>query len=344
LGAGVVAATLALAGAGVARAAIQPDSDPLDAGAALGLVESPAQALRLLLDLPEKRPAPKPPRKKARPQPIGPARVSVSRYEHTTSREVLHDQGCLAGRRDAGGLTILDFGKPSWNGHTHGTILFSNRFASNGHITHALYAFATGYVRCLPRASRARIVLARGTSNYGLALPSPYDAGRAWARETVRLSRLLEAHPGIAAHVQSAAADDIEPAWDRHFGRTRNFVRGFRAAPRRPLLYNFGSLDGGAGGIWTVAQAYYVSSGRNTRVVPEIYSRSMAHQWAELAKVAAHRYHRPVRFAGVLTQHHAHCGCSLRPHAAHQALVHALASHIGEAAPDVPLTLTNLAG
>ena len=107
-------------------------------------------------------------------------------------------------------------------------------------------------------------------------------------------------------------------------------MRGFRASPAHALLYNFGSLDGGAGGIWSVAQAYYVAAGRTTRVVPEIYTHSMAHQWAKLAKHGMRRYHRPLRFAGVVTQHRARCGCSLKPHEARQALVRALAFHVGK--------------
>jgi len=278
-----------------------------------------------------------PPERTARP----PAAVSASRYLQTTSRTELRDEGCAAGRRNVGGLTILDFGKPSWNGHSYGTILFSERFASNKAITRALYAFAVGYVRCLPHDSERRIVLARGTSNYGISLPSAYDAGRAWARETARLGRLFAKHRNLAEHVTSAAADDVEPAWDRSLRRTREFLRGFRGHPAHELLYNFGSLDGG--GIWTVKQSYYASARGNTRVVPQIYSRRMAHQWAELARSGLRTYHRPLRFGGVITQHRARCACGLKPHAARRVLQRALALHVGPAAPNVPPTLTSIA-
>ena len=272
--------------------------------------------------------------------PAAPAAVSASQYEQTTSRTELRRQGCDAGRSNAGGLTILDFGKPAWNGHSYGTTLFSERFASNKAITRALYAFAVAYVRCLPRGSERRIVLARGTSNFGIAVPSPYDAGRAWARETRRLGRLFAAHRKLAERVTSAAADDIEPAWDTRFRRTRGFLHGFRGTPGRERLYNFGSLDGG--GIWSVKQAYYASVRGNTRVVPQIYSHAMAHQWAELARSGLRTYHRPLRFAGVLTTGRARCRCSLEPHDARRALQRALALHVGAAAPVVPPTLTNI--
>ena len=85
-----------------------------------------------------------------------------------------------------------------------------------------------------------------------------------------------------------------------------------------------------------------MTAGRDTRVVPEIDCREMAHQWARLTKIALHEYKQPVRFAGVMTQHRARCGCSLKPKQARQALVRALAVHVGETAPTVPPTLTNI--
>ncbi len=269
-------------------------------------------------------------------------RATVSLYERTTRRHVLHQQGCHAARRGVAGIVILDFGKPAWNHHTYGTILFSNRFAGNRKITRAVFAYAHGYVRCLPRGSKAKIVLARGTSNYRPSVPSTYKAGRKWARETMRLAHVLSER-GLAKHVLSAAADDVEPAWDRTFHRTRDFFRGFRDAHTGHLLYNFGSLDGGVGLIWSARQAFFVSSGmRYSRAIPEIYNRAMAHQWARLSREALRRYHRTLRFAGVMTQHRARCGCSLKPIQAHRTLVRALAYHLGRSAPDVPSAVTNI--
>jgi hypothetical protein len=267
-------------------------------------------------------------------------RVSVSLYERTVAGAVLAKQGCHAGARGVGGLMILDFGKPAYNGHTYGTILFSSRFASNKAITRALYLYARHYVRCLPKRSTAQIVLARGTSNYHPAVPSAFKAGLKWARETQALQRTLEAR-GLARHVTSAAADDAEPAWDPHFHRTYSFFRGFQDAKTNRLIYNFGSLDGGVGAIWNAWQAFFVAGGmRDSRALPEIYNHAMAHQWAFLAQIARARYKRPVRFAGVMTQHHARF--SMKPVDAHRALVRALAAHVGKDAPDVPRLLTNI--
>ena len=251
-----------------------------------------------------------------------------SLYERTVARRALWRQGCRAGRTGAHGIVVLDFGRQAYNGHTYGTILFSGRFASNRSISYATRAYARGYARCTPRASHARITLARGTSNYGLYVPSPFRAGRRWARETMRFALYLRRH-GLDGRVRAAAADDVEPAWDRGFHRTHAFFRGFHSARTGYLLYNYGSLDGGVGHIWTLRQAFYVSGGmRYARALPEIYYPWMARQWAELSRLAVRRYGRPVSFAGLMTQHWRGCRrCGFRPHEARRALVRELSRH-----------------
>jgi hypothetical protein len=269
-----------------------------------------------------------------------PPRATISLYEHTTDASVLRRQGCSAAKRGVGGIVILDFGQPAYNGHTYGTNLFSGRFAGNAAITRGLLGYAHGYVYCLRRRSELSITLARGTSNYHPAVPSAYRAGRKWARETMRLARQLR-RSGLDGHVVSAAADDVEPAWDRTFHRTRDFFRGYRAASKGHLLYNYGSLDGGVGSIWNARQAFFVASGmKYARVIPEIYNPAMARQWAELAHIANRVYHRPVQFAGVMTTHTSG-NHGMKPRDAHQTLVRALAA-TGSGAPEVPATLTNI--
>ena len=269
------------------------------------------------------------------------ARATVSLYEHTVKQSTLRRQGCDAAQRRVGGIVILDFGQPAYNGHTYGTYLFSGRFAGNTQITRAMLGYAVGYRRCLAKGSELSISLARGTSNYHPQVPSPYQAGRRWARETRKLERLLEAR-GLSAHVTSAAADDVEPAWDRSFHRTRDFFRGYRDTSAGNVLYNYGSLDGGIGSIWNASQMFFVASGMKYVVaIPEIYNHAMAQQWAELAHIAKRRYHRPLKFAGVMTTHTS-ANHAMKPRDAHKLLVRALADVGGTAVAEVPPTLTNI--
>jgi len=269
--------------------------------------------------------------------------TTSSIYERTAKPWILARQGCVAAQRHETGVVILDFGKPAHKHHGYGTILFSNRFASNHKITTAMVGYARGYVRCLHRGSNARVTLARGTSNYHPAVPSAYTAGVRWARATNKLGHLLRRY-GLSSHVESAAADDAEPAWDRHFHKTKQFFHGFRTAVHGHTLYDYGSLDGGIGAIWSAKQMWYVAGGlRHTKALPEIYYSSQAQQWAELARIAHRRYHRDVSFAGVMTQGGATCHCGYGPHAAHRVLAHALASQgVGRLA--LPRGGTNIAG
>jgi hypothetical protein len=168
-------------------------------------------------------------------------------------------------------------------------------------------------------------------------------AGVRWARATNRLGNILH-RKGLDAHVVAAAADDAEPAWDPHFRLTKQFFHGFRAAVHGHTLYDYGSLDGGIGAVWSARQAWYVAGGlRNTEALPEIYNSEMARQWAELARIAHRRYHADVHFAGVMTQGTRSCNCGLRPDAAHRILAHALVDQ-GVDAVALPVGGTNISG
>ena len=254
-----------------------------------------------------------------------PHRTTLSLYERDVKPSHLAAQGCAAARRGEIGVVVLDFGKPAYGHHAYGTIDFSDRFVANHEITMGMLGWARGYVRCLPPQSTAVVKLARGTSNYHPFVPSVRVAGKRWAGAVLALERKLRRH-GLSGHVISAAADDAEPAWDRHFHKTRLFIQGFRRSSHRHTLYDYGSLDGGVGAIWSARQMLYVTGAkRHTAALPEIYYASQAQEWAELAYIAHRWFHRRVRFAGVMTQGSPSCGCGYRPHAAHRALVHALA-------------------
>ncbi len=290
---------------------------------------------------PTQTPTPQP---KRQPQPVQPVQATtVSIYEHSAQPWILAAQACSAAKRQESGIVVLDFGMPAFERGGYGTLLFSGRFAKNHKITAALLAYAHGYSSCLPSGSTASIEIARGTSNYHPTVPSAYTAGVRWARETNKLGLIL-AQRGLSKQVTVAAADDAEPAWDRQFRQTRDFFHGFRASVHGHTLYDYGSLDGGVGAIWSARQSWYVAGGlRYTEALPEIYNSAMAREWAELARIARGRFHRDVHFAGVMTQGTAGCNCGLRPAAAHDLLVQALDS-AGVDHVAVPPGGTNIVG
>jgi hypothetical protein len=322
-------AALAAAAATALSVVTAATASPTSKSLLPSLAPHPALWLKLLRDNPQD------------PKPTHPrSGTTVSVYEQTVSERYLREQGCNAAREGRNGVAILDFGKPAKKGRHYGTILFSGRFAANWKITGATLAYAAGYAACAQSPS-AFITVARGTSNYHPAVPSAFRAGRAWARETHKLTGLLEAQ-GLSSHVASAAADDAEPAWDPAFHQTHDFYRGYGSYGGGETLYDYGSLDGGIGALWSARQALFVAGGmRYAKVLPEIYSRAMAREWAELATIAEHRYHRKVQFAGVLTQLSPGCGCSLRPSTAHRVLEHELDNY-GAFHTDVPAGGSNM--
>ena len=279
----------------------------------------------------------------ANPAPSSTQPTTVSIYEQSAQPWILAAQGCSAAKRHESGIVILDFGRPAFERGGYGTLLFSGRFAKNHKITAALLGYANGYSSCLPGGSTASIEIARGTSNYHPTVPSAYTAGVRWARETNKLGLVL-AEKGLAGQVTVAAADDAEPAWDRQFHQTRDFFHGFRAAVHGHTLYDYGSLDGGVGAVWSARQAWYVAGGLPyTKALPEIYNAAMAREWTELAWIARVRFHRDVHFAGVMTQGTASCNCGLRQAEAHDVLVQALDS-AGLDQVTVPPGGTNIVG
>jgi hypothetical protein len=278
------------------------------------------------------------------PRPHGHG-TTLSLYERDARPSRLARQGCSAARRGESGVVVLDFGKPAYAGRRrggYGTIDFSNRFVSDHRITMGTLGWASGYVHCLRRHSTAVVTLARGTSNYHVSVPSASVAGKRWADAVLALDRKLRRH-GFDSHVRSAAADDAEPAWDRPFRQTGLFIHGFRRFAHGRTLYDYGSLDGGVGAIWSARQMMDVVGGPgHTAVLPEIYYPSLAREWAQLAYIAHRWFHRRVHFAGVMTQGSPTCHrCGMRPGEAHRALVHALA-RVDTGGTPVPQGGTNI--
>jgi hypothetical protein len=269
-----------------------------------------------------------------------PHRATPSFYVRTLSGRKMWRRGCRTATRHASGIVILAFGRPYARRGIYGTQMLGGDFASNRAITTSMKTFVRGYLRCLSRRSRSHIVLARGTSNYSPHVTYHFRAGWRWARETVRFDRYLRSQ-GVRHRITTAAAVDAEPAWNPGFSHTRAFFRGYAA--RRPgiPLYNFGSLDGGVGKIWSARQVWYVSSGmRYAHMIPEIYFPGMAKQWAEMSRIAVERYGRPVRFAGVMTQHRTvpRCSCGYWPEQAHRYLLNALYEHPKTRVGRLPIT------
>src|SRR5690242_8744090 len=77
--------------------------------------------------------------------------ATTSRYMKTSDTTTLYNEGCAQGHAAQDGIIVLDFGSPSFNGSTYGTLLFgSNTFRSIAQIEKAAESFLTGYWNCSP--------------------------------------------------------------------------------------------------------------------------------------------------------------------------------------------------
>ena len=212
-------------------------------------------------------------------------------------------QGCSAAHRHETGVVVLDFGKPAFYARRlrDDPLLGPLRAEPQDHERDArlrarLRPLPAG--RLAPRRSSSRA--ARATTTRRCRAPTrPACAGRARRTGSSASSR----RHGLAPTSRLPPPTTPSPPGIRSFRQTRQFFHGFRAAVHGHTLYDYGSLDGGVGAIWSARQAWYVAGGlRNTKALPEIYNSAMAREWAELARIAHGRYHRDVHFAGVMTQ------------------------------------------
>lgn len=101
-------------------------------------------------------------------------------------------------------------------------------------------------------------------------------------------------------------AADMEPAYDRGFSKTRNFVLGWRDAPTTgtsTALIDYGSAETG---YWTSAGMYQVSYGtRHVFPLPQIYTSGQVDNWHNLSSWGAANGNRGrIFFAGTFSEYH----------------------------------------
>ena len=278
--------------------------------------------------------------------------VTTSAYETNADPGRVWRQGCGAGRAAKSGIVILDWGRPAYR-HGYGTIDFGGHFDQNAAIQRAMKAFAVGFAHCLPKRSRARISLARGTNNSCSNQdpvccphrcrhqpPSFALAGRFWAKRVGALESFLKAK-GLSSHIRASAADDAEPAWDPAYRNTFRFLKGYADMfGYTYAMWDFGSLDPG---YWSPRQEYMVAYGLKPNVpVPEIFGAINAVQWEQLDQWAVSHTGRQMRIYGVVTQWARGSKCGFKPRQGYDAMLSQLQSDPRTWQPSIA-ALTNLA-
>jgi hypothetical protein len=242
--------------------------------------------------------------------------TTASNYEYNADVNALYTQGTAAGKARSQGLVILDFGRPAYDGSSHGTIDYSNNFVTLASIETAVESYIKGYFVSAP--SYTQLYVAVGTNNScgtaqpcgnivcGCPLQPPSFA--TWGGFLAATVQHIQSwtNKWKASHrytdvVTVAAADDAEPANDPGYRNTHDVMAGYAQAVGgyQPAMVDYGSAEPG---YWSKDQLLEVAHGFRPNVAfPEIYFPSDATNWAALATYAKAKYGQVVRFFGVLT-------------------------------------------
>lgn len=243
--------------------------------------------------------------------------TTTSYYEYNADVNVFYNQGRAAGKANERGLVILDFGRPAYDGSTHGTIDYTNHFLSFAAIEGAVESYIKGYFAYAP--SYTQLNVAVGTNNScgtgqpcggivcGCSLEPPnfFTWGQLLAATVQRLQSWTngwKTSHRFTDVVNVVAGDDAEPANDPGYRNTHDVLAGYAQAVGgyQPAMVDYGSAEAG---YWTQDQLLEVAYGfRPNITAPEIYYPSDANNWASLAAYAKTKRGQVMTFFGVLTE------------------------------------------
>jgi hypothetical protein len=241
---------------------------------------------------------------------------TTSYYERNANPAVLYRQGEQAGKADAQGVVILDFGRPAYLDGTDGTWSYSDAFVSLVSIASAVESYVSAYYRYAP--SYATLNVAVGTNNScgtgqpcgGIICGCPDEppSFTAWGGEfALSVEQLdawvtrVKAQNGFSDDVRIVAADDAEPGFDPGFDNTYNLLNSYATTVggAYPAMVDYGSADPH---FWTERQLFKIAYGLRPDIpMPEIYNSSNAAEWVALLRYAKTQHHESVPIYGVLT-------------------------------------------
>jgi len=244
---------------------------------------------------------------------------TISYYERSGNPLSLYRQGEEAGRSDAQGIVILDFGRPADNGVTYGTMGFAGPFIPFTSITRGVENYIRGYYRSAP--SSTTLDVAVGTNNScGTGQPcgegtdicgcpdEPPDYAFWGSQLALTVMRIgawatdLKARDGYTDNVKVVAADDAEPAYDPGYTNTYDLLEGYARAVggSSPAMVDYGSAEAS---YWTEHQLLQVAYGFRPDVpMPQVYYASEAADWGALLSYAKARRREVMTIFGVLTE------------------------------------------
>jgi hypothetical protein len=240
--------------------------------------------------------------------------ATSSYYEFDANPATLAGQGrAEATAGSQGGLAILDFGRPAFDGSSDGMIDFSGQFVSLSTVEVAVESYLRSYAASARRGSRLSVAV--GTNNScstgqpcGSVICGCSDEppdfvvwGAHFGASVRRLRSWATSMKSHSVQIKVVAGDDAEPANDPGYSNTAGVLRGYADAVAgfQPSMVDYGS---GEPGYWTLDQLYQVAYGFKPDLpFPEIYFASDVTDWTALAAYARTRYKVTMTVFGVLT-------------------------------------------
>jgi hypothetical protein len=268
--------------------------------------------------------------------------TTISHYETNVNHVTLLGQGEAAGKSDAQGLVILDFGRPAFNGTTSGTMDFGGVFVPLTSVVAGTLSFIQGYLATAPRDLRLEVAIGTnnscGTGQPCGALvcgcrfePPSYEAWGAHLAAAVEQAQAevdsLTYHTGYTDVVRVIAGDDAEPAFDPGYQNTHDLLAGYANAVGgyQPSMVDFGSADRG---FWSSDELLQVADGfRPNLAMPEIYFSTDVSSWASLVSYAK-SHGKALTIFGVLTN----TASGVSPAAGYSSLLNAIRPVTGQSA------------
>jgi hypothetical protein len=228
----------------------------------------------------------------------GQPRANIAYYvsDGSTSTTMYND-GCSQGQRDAAlgadSGVFLDFGGQV----SGGTQLVGGQIRSYSTITSYVGSFAEGYYICAGTDTTTTLYIGLGTNN---SLSTSSADGANWAAEVDAAENSLG---NAASQVVINGASDMEPGWAT-VSATETWFNGYKNSGGT-TFWNYGAASGcptsGTGGCnngWTQAAIYYLSWAGPAWPFPQIYSSTLAAQWANITQTQG-----AMAFRGSLSQY-----------------------------------------
>ena len=186
-------------------------------------------------------------------------------------------------------------------------------FCTDQEVANLVEGFITGFYSSLGGFNNLHATIIIGTNNSTGPANVTQLAGQAWAQMVGTVADWVTNH-GYSYQVAVAGGNNLEPDFGA-YSDVQNWLDGYFSVSPQQAMYNIGAMNGCSPAkpqapcgkfAWTPDDLYQASWGafpNLLRPIPELYSRTLANQWQQLAAYAIQQADgQGFSIAGTLTQ------------------------------------------